>query len=131
MQRPLFEYVLLALLGSAGAVSPVGAPTRTFTADAVTQPSGGAEGLPGQAPGGDPDDPAEAPAREGKADIIWKLDGITGAYALCLLAGRPPFAPFARAATAFAFDLTLPALRRCSTIQALLPKTPAVSPARL
>jgi hypothetical protein len=27
---PLFEYVLLAVLGSAGAVSPVGAPTRTL-----------------------------------------------------------------------------------------------------
>jgi hypothetical protein len=77
MQRCRFLhmcYVLLAVLGSAGVVSPVGAPTRTFTylscpvataplrriarrtdADAVTQPSGGAESLPGQAPGGDPD----------------------------------------------------------------------------
>jgi len=49
--------VLLAVLGSAGAVSPVGAPTRTFAADAVTQPSGSAESLPGQSPGGDPDRP--------------------------------------------------------------------------
>lgn len=73
---PLFECVLLAVLGSAGADSPVGAPTRTLhclscpvataplrriargtDADAVTQPSDGAESLPGQAPGGDPDRP--------------------------------------------------------------------------
>jgi hypothetical protein len=50
------EYMLLTLLGSAGAASP-GTPARTFTADALTQPSGGTEGLLGQAPGGDPDRP--------------------------------------------------------------------------
>ena len=45
------EYMLLALLGSASATPGVasGTPsTRTFTADAVTQPSGGTEGLLGQ-----------------------------------------------------------------------------------
>jgi|HubBroStandDraft_6_1064221.scaffolds.fasta_scaffold34001_3 hypothetical protein len=45
---PVFEYVLLALLGSAGAATPPGTTegplARTFTVDAVTQPSGGAEG---------------------------------------------------------------------------------------
>jgi hypothetical protein len=41
------EYMLLALLGSASA-TPAGTPTRTFTADALTQPSGGTEGLIGQ-----------------------------------------------------------------------------------
>ena len=64
---PVFEYVLLALLGSAGAAAPGTTPEnpamRTITADAVTQPSGGAEadgsltagiGLPGQATGGSP-----------------------------------------------------------------------------
>jgi hypothetical protein len=53
------EYMLLALLGSAGVAAPgatSGVPlTRTFTADAVTQPSGGAEGLLGQATGGSTD----------------------------------------------------------------------------
>ena len=34
------EYMLLALLGSAGA-TPAGTPVLTVTADAVTQPSGG------------------------------------------------------------------------------------------
>jgi hypothetical protein len=64
---PVFEYVLLALLGSAGAAAPGTTPEnpamRTITADAVTQPSGGADGdgnfsagtgLPGQATGGSP-----------------------------------------------------------------------------
>ena len=41
------EYMLVGLLGTA-AVSPGGAPARTFTAEAVTQPSGGTEGLLGQ-----------------------------------------------------------------------------------
>jgi hypothetical protein len=53
------EYMLLALLGSAGAAAPGGTPggslTRTFTADAVTQPSGGTEGLIVQATGGSTD----------------------------------------------------------------------------
>ena len=44
---PLFQYVLVALLGTAGTASP-GTPARTFTAEAVTQPSGGTEGLLGQ-----------------------------------------------------------------------------------
>jgi hypothetical protein len=42
------EYMLLALLGSAGAAAPGGTPVvpvaRTFSADAVTQPTGGTEG---------------------------------------------------------------------------------------
>jgi hypothetical protein len=42
------EYMLAALLGSAGVASPGGTPARTFTAEAVTQPSGGTEGLLGQ-----------------------------------------------------------------------------------
>ena len=59
------EYVLLAVLGSTGAAASGGTPsspsTRTFDADAIAQPSGGAadEGyfnvgivLPGQATGG-------------------------------------------------------------------------------
>jgi hypothetical protein len=50
---PIIEYMLLALLGSAGAATPGGTPggpfTRTFTADSVTQPSGGTEGLLGEA----------------------------------------------------------------------------------
>ena len=41
------EYMLVGLLGSAGAASP-GTPARTFTAEAVTQPSGGTEALLGQ-----------------------------------------------------------------------------------
>jgi hypothetical protein len=48
---PFFEYVLVALLGSAGAavpaVTPGDASMRTLTADIVTQPSGGTEGLLG------------------------------------------------------------------------------------
>ena len=48
------EYMLLALLGSASAATPGATPSRSFTADAVTQPSGGAEGLLGQATGGSP-----------------------------------------------------------------------------
>jgi hypothetical protein len=47
---PFLEYMLLALLGSAG-TGPAGTPTRTFTADAVTQPSGGTEGLGQKKPG--------------------------------------------------------------------------------
>jgi hypothetical protein len=45
---PFLEYVLLALLGSAGGATPAGTPARTLTADAVTQPSGSTEGLFGQ-----------------------------------------------------------------------------------
>lgn len=48
---PFFEYVLVALLGSAGAavptVTPGDASMRTLTADIVTQPSGGTEGATG------------------------------------------------------------------------------------
>jgi hypothetical protein len=51
-EMALLEYMLLALLGSAGAATPGGPVTRTFTADSVTQPSGGTEcegiGLVGQ-----------------------------------------------------------------------------------
>lgn len=50
---PIFEYVLVALLGSAGAVTAVEEPTgtsmRTLTADIVIQPGGGS-----QATGGSP-----------------------------------------------------------------------------
>jgi hypothetical protein len=42
------EYMLLAVLGSAGTFSPGEAPARTFTAGAVTQPGDGKEGLLGQ-----------------------------------------------------------------------------------
>jgi hypothetical protein len=56
---PFLEYVLIALLGSAGAAVPGGTPggasTRILTADIVTQPGGGTEGLPGQATGGSSD----------------------------------------------------------------------------
>ena len=56
---PLLEYVLLALLGSVGTATPGatlgGAPARTLTADAITQPSGGTEALLGQATGGSTD----------------------------------------------------------------------------
>jgi hypothetical protein len=50
------EYMLAALLGTAGVASAGGTPggslTRSFTADAVTQPDGGTEGLLGQDTGG-------------------------------------------------------------------------------
>lgn len=53
------EYMLLALLGSAGAATPGGTPgspsMRTIPADAVSQPSGGTGELPGQATGGSSD----------------------------------------------------------------------------
>ena len=53
------EYMLLALLGSAGAATPGGTPgspsMRTIPADAVSQPSGGTGELPGQATGGSTD----------------------------------------------------------------------------
>jgi hypothetical protein len=56
---PVFEYVLLALLGAAGAATPAETPSgpslRTLTADIVTQPSGGVEGLFGQNTGGSTD----------------------------------------------------------------------------
>jgi hypothetical protein len=55
---PFFKYVLLAILGSAGATpggTPGGPLTRTLSADAVTQPSGGTEGLLAQATGGSTD----------------------------------------------------------------------------
>jgi hypothetical protein len=44
------EYVLAAILGSSGiaAAEPTSPATRTLTADAITQPSGGTEGLLGQ-----------------------------------------------------------------------------------
>ena len=47
------EYMLLALLGSASA-TPAGTLARTFTAEAITQPAGGAEGVVGQVGGGTP-----------------------------------------------------------------------------
>jgi hypothetical protein len=56
-EMPFVEYMLLALLGSGAAIpgeTPGGPSPRTFTADAVTQPSGGIEGLLGQATGGSP-----------------------------------------------------------------------------
>jgi hypothetical protein len=55
---PVIEYMLLALLGTAGAAAPGGIPsspsTRTLDADAVTQPNGGTAGLLGQATSGSP-----------------------------------------------------------------------------
>jgi hypothetical protein len=55
---PFFKYVLLAILGSAGAAAPAVTPgepsPRTLTAEAITQPTGGTEGLFGQATGGSP-----------------------------------------------------------------------------
>ena len=66
------EYMLVALLGSAGAAAPGGTPgepsTRTFTADAVTQPSGGTEGLLGQATGGSTDKQAGT-GRKGRVHL--------------------------------------------------------------
>jgi hypothetical protein len=68
-RRPVafVEYILVALLGSVGAAAPggsnSGSSVRTFDADAIAQPSGGAAGegylsagivLPGQATGGSP-----------------------------------------------------------------------------
>jgi hypothetical protein len=47
------EYMLLAFLGSASA-TPAGMPARNFAADAVTQPSGGTEGLLVQCTTGSP-----------------------------------------------------------------------------
>ena len=43
---PFVEYMLLALLGSAPAAggTPVGASGRSFTADSIAQPAGGATG---------------------------------------------------------------------------------------
>jgi hypothetical protein len=42
---PFIEYMLLAILGASPAAATEGkAPMRTLNADAVTQPSGGAEG---------------------------------------------------------------------------------------
>jgi hypothetical protein len=54
---PVLEYMLLALVGLAGAAGP-GTPTRTFTADAATRRSGGTEVLLGQATGGTTGKPA-------------------------------------------------------------------------
>jgi hypothetical protein len=48
------EYILVVLLGSAGTANPGATPTWAFTADAVTQPSGGTEGVLVQATGGSP-----------------------------------------------------------------------------
>ena len=66
---PIIEYMLLALLGSASAATPAGTPagplTRTLTADAVTQPSGGTEDLLGQATGGSPGKQA-GPGKKGR-----------------------------------------------------------------
>jgi hypothetical protein len=56
-EMPFIEYMLVALLGSgaaiAGETSSSPSP-QTFNADAVTQPSGGTEGLLAQATGGSP-----------------------------------------------------------------------------
>jgi hypothetical protein len=59
---PFFEYMLLAILGSAPAAIPGATPERTITADAVTQPTGGTPvdvnagiGLLGQDTGGSTD----------------------------------------------------------------------------
>ena len=68
---PVFEYVLVALLGAAGATSPEtpGGPSmRTLTADIVTQPSGGTEGLLGQATGGSTDKQAGT-GRKGRSHV--------------------------------------------------------------
>jgi hypothetical protein len=55
---PVFEYVLIALLGAAGTATPAetpgGSSMRTLTADIVTQPNGGTEGFLAQATGGSP-----------------------------------------------------------------------------
>ena len=54
---PVYEYVLIALLGAPGVTSaetPGGSSMRTLTADIVTQPNGGTEGLLAQATGGSP-----------------------------------------------------------------------------
>jgi hypothetical protein len=49
---PFFKYILAALLGSnviaAPGAAPEGPSTRALTADAITQPGGGTEGLVGQ-----------------------------------------------------------------------------------
>jgi hypothetical protein len=68
---PVFEYVLVALLGAAGATSPEmpGGPSmRTLTADIVTQPSGGTEGLLGQATSGSPSRHADT-GRKGRRHV--------------------------------------------------------------
>jgi hypothetical protein len=41
---PIFEYILLAILGSAPAAIPGGTSTQTITADSITQPGGGVAG---------------------------------------------------------------------------------------
>ncbi|MGH9823657.1 MAG: hypothetical protein ACREDR_10445 [Blastocatellia bacterium] len=59
---PVFEYVLLALLGSTGvaAAEPAGAPLSSLGADSIVQPNGSsgdfqpASGLLGQATSGSP-----------------------------------------------------------------------------
>jgi hypothetical protein len=66
-----FEYILVALLGSASA-TPGGTPGRTLTADAVTQPSGGAEGLLGQATGGSTDKHAGTGRKPGYRRGYWQ-----------------------------------------------------------
>lgn len=56
-EMPLIGYMLVVLLGSGAAIpgETAGGPSpRTFTAHAVTQPSGGTEGMLGQATGGSP-----------------------------------------------------------------------------
>src|SRR5262245_6337677 len=52
-------------------------------------------------------------------------------YALRAFLGRPPLAPLARAALAFASDFASPPCRPSADIQALFPKTPATNPATL
>ena len=65
---PIIEYMLLALLGTAGAAAPGGIPsrlsTRTLDVDVVTQPKGGTAGLPGQDTGGDKDKQAGTGRRD-------------------------------------------------------------------
>ena len=54
---PIFEYVLAALIGVTGAATLPEAGSssvRTLTAEVISQPVGGTEGLVGQATGGSP-----------------------------------------------------------------------------
>ena len=72
------EYMLLALLGTAGAATP-GPVTRTFTADAVTQPGGGTEGVLVQATGGSPGKQAGT-GRKGRHHVAARRHGLPSDY---------------------------------------------------
>ena len=72
---PFFKYVLVAILGSAGAATPGATPgsapatlPRTIPADAVSQPSGGTAELSGQATGGSTDKQAGT-GRKGRSHL--------------------------------------------------------------